>query len=210
METLVRVDTAEQVDEVLETVAWHGHGVELDMTGLDEQEYRAVADAAEASAAGVRSLHFGRTGSVSLQEWELFRGQLNQVVERADRFGCSVVSVAPPQAEIDESHTVSDLQQFMEEADRYAGDSDMEICFLLDGFMHDPEMMNTAFDRLQEPSLGVMVDLALLVDGMDPLPILEKIDVQVRKLRLPVPVTEVGEHLGDVSGDVMVVADPPG
>ncbi|MDY6766414.1 MAG: hypothetical protein SVW77_03525 [Candidatus Nanohaloarchaea archaeon] len=209
METLVRVGTAEGVDEILETVAWHQHGIEIDMTGLDEASYRSVADAAEASAAAVRSLHYGRTGTVSLQEWTVFRGQLDQVTDRADRFGCSVVSVAPPQAEIDESHTVRDLQAFMEEADDYAAAADMELCFLLDGFMHDPEMMNTAFERLADPSLGVMVDLALLVDGMDPLPILEKLDVEVRKLRLPVPVDEVGEHLSEVSGDVMVVADPP-
>ncbi|MFB6294901.1 MAG: hypothetical protein ABEI97_04025 [Candidatus Nanohaloarchaea archaeon] len=209
METLVRLGTVDGVNEVLETVAWHQHGVEIDMTGLDEEEYRAVAGAAEGSTAAVRSLHYGRTGTVSLQEWELFRGQLDQLVERADRFGCSVVSVAPPRAEIDESNTVSDLQQFMEDADAYAADAELEICFLLDGFMHDPEMMNTAFDRLQEPSLGVMVDLELLVDGMDPLPILEKIDVAVRKLRLPVPVDEVGAHLADVSDDVMVIADPP-
>ncbi|MDY6766545.1 MAG: hypothetical protein SVW77_04200 [Candidatus Nanohaloarchaea archaeon] len=209
METLVRLGTVDGVNEVLETVAWHQHGVEIDMTGLDEEEYREVADAAADSAAGVRSLHYGRTGTVSLQEWDLFRGQLDQLVERADRFGCSVVSVAPPAAEIDASHTVSDLHGFMERADRYADAADLEICFLLDGFMHDPEMMNTAFDRLQEPSLGVMVDLELLVDGMDPLPILEKIDVAVRKLRLPVPVGEVGEHLSGVEGDVMVVAEPP-
>lgn len=207
METLVRLDDAEDVDGFLEAVSWHHCAIELDLTGLDEAAYRTVAAALDDHPAPVKSVHYGRTATVSLQEWELFRSQLDTVTERAERFDCGVVSVAPPRAEINESHTVRDLQEFMVEANAYAVEADLDLCFLLDGFMKDPEMMNTAFGDLESPSLGVMVDLSRIVDGVNPLPILEKIDVAIRKVRLPVPLDEVDQHIGELSGDMLVVAE---
>ncbi|MDY6770035.1 MAG: hypothetical protein SVU88_03610 [Candidatus Nanohaloarchaea archaeon] len=209
MEALIRVGAADGIDDVLETASWHDCGVELDLTGLDADGERAVTAALDGGPVPVRSIHYGRTATVSLQEWELFASQLDRVVATAERFGCGQVSVAPPRAEVNESHTVRDLQEFMAQADAYAGDADLTVCFLLDGFMGDPEMMNTAFAELADPSLAAMVDLARLADGVNPVPILEKMDVAVRKLRLPVPVDEVGEHLGALDRDVTVVAEPP-
>lgn len=209
METLVRLGQAEGLDEFLETASWHSSGIEVDLTGMDEDRYREVAEELESGPIPVKSLHYGRTDTVSLQEWDLFSSQLDMVADRAARFSSSVISVAPPRAEINESHTVRDLQEFMAEADRYCKQADLEVCFLLDGFMKDPEMMNIAFEELESPSLAVMVDLSLIAAGVNPLPILEKIDVGVRKIRLPVPVGEVGEHLGDLESDVLVVADRP-
>lgn len=207
MEKLVRLDGAERVGEFLEVVSRHSCGIELDMTGMDEEEYAEVAAALDGSHVNVGSFHYGRTSTVSLQEWQLFESQLDLVVERAKRFECSVVSVAPPRAEINESHTVRDLQDFMAEADLYCKNAELEVCFLLDGFMKDPEMMNTALAGLESPSIGVMVDLSLLVNGVDPIQIMDRIDVRMRKLRMPVPAGELDEHLGDVESDVIVVAE---
>ncbi|MFB6265513.1 MAG: hypothetical protein ABEI07_00335 [Candidatus Nanohaloarchaea archaeon] len=207
METLVRLGRVEGVDRFLEELSWHDAGIDLDLTDLEEEEYRELREKLGESPVPVRSLHYGRTSNVSLQEWELFESQLELVTERAEKFGCSVVSVAPPKAEIGESHTLRDLQEFMENADSYAEESDLELCFLLDDFLCNPETMNTAFQEIQGASLGVMVDVTRTVDGFDPVDLLEKLDVEVRKLYLPVPVSEVGEHLGEVEGEVMVVAD---
>lgn len=205
----MRVGRPEQVEERLEAASWHGCGVELDMAGLDEDAYRDVSGTLARQSVPVRTIHYRRTSTVSLQERELFQTELDRLVERAEQFDCSVLSVEPPRAAINEAHTVRDLQKFMAAADSYAADADLEICFLLDGFLKDPELMNTAFEQLENPSLSVMVDLERIVHGVDPLDILAKIDVDIRKVRLPVPVDEISEHLGTVGGDLMVVADGP-
>lgn len=203
----MRLRETDELGDFLEKASWHSSGIELDITDMGEDEYREMALELEKGSLPVRSLHYGRTENVSMQEWELFESQLEKVKERAEKLGCQVISVAPPRAEVNESHTVKDLQDFMEEADSYARSADLELCFLMDGFMKDPEMVNTAFRDLDSPSIGVMVDLSRIVDGLDPVTLLQKMDVQVRKIILPVPLEEIGEHLGEMDDEIMVVAE---
>lgn len=209
MEILVGVDRAEGLDERLERAAWAGvDGIELDITDLDEAEYRSVRDAVERHALPVRSIHYGRTETVSLTEWDLFRSQLDMLVDRAARFDCRTISVHPPELERETSNTVRDLQRFLVEMADYVDGVEPEICFQLAGFLKDPEMVNHGFAEV-EGGVGVMVDFGTVLDGVDPMDLLEKMDVPVRKLKAPVEAGEMEAMLDGVHEDVTAVATAP-
>ncbi len=207
METVVRRDTSEGLEEFLDRAGWyHLDGIELDLSGMSEADYQRAAGVLSNAALPVRSVHYDRTGTVSLQERELFRSQLEMVVGRADDLGCDLISVHPPEAEVGETHTVRDLQGFLADVDRFAADQDVQICFELTGFMTDPEMVNIGFAELAEPNIGAMADVADMVDGIDPTTILAKVAVGLWKVKVPMPAAAIGSEL-DLPGDVVVVAD---
>ncbi|MFB6076715.1 MAG: sugar phosphate isomerase/epimerase family protein [Candidatus Nanohaloarchaea archaeon] len=210
MERVVRVARPDAVADAAAVVnSYDLDGIDLDVSGMSAAAYGRAADRIEERRVAVAGMHYGRTDSVSLQEWDLFRSQLDRVVDRADRFGAAVVSVHPPAAEINETHTVRDLQRFMGSVDDYVADTDVDLCVRLTGFMQDPEMLNLGLERLHRPSLAAMVDLQDLAAGVDPVDILRKFDVPVRKLRVPLTVAEMDEEVGSLPGDVMVVAEHP-
>lgn len=203
---MVRLAEADRVEEFLDRAGWYRiDGVELDLSGMAEADYHRAAAVLGNTELPVRSLHYDRTGTVSLQEWELFRSQLDMVVRKADEIGCDLISVHPPEAEVNESHTVRDLQEFLANVDSYAARQDVRICFELTGFMTDPEMLNVGFADLDDPHMGAMVDLAHRVDGIDPVTLLNRVAVGLWKVKVPVAAVDIGAEL-DLPGDVMVVA----
>lgn len=208
METVVRLDAAEGIEEFLARAGWYDiDGIELDLTAMSEADYQQAAATLTSQGIPVRSLHYGRTETVSLQEWDLFESQLEMVVERAAELGCEVVSVHPPHAEVNETHTMRDLQAFFHEAETYAAGLDVDLCFELTGVLKDPEMLNTGAAELEQGTVGAMVDLGAVVDGIDPVSILEKVEMELRAVAVPRTVAEMAEDgLPELGGDVMVVA----
>lgn len=208
METVVRLDTADGLEEFLARAGWYDvAGIELDLTTMSEADYQKAAGILTGQGIPVKGLHYGRTETVSLQEWDLFQSQLEMVVERAAELGCEVVSVHPPHAEVNETHTMRDLQAFFHEAEAYAAGLDIDLCFELTGVLKDPEMLNTGAAELERDAIGAMVDLGTVVEGIDPVSILEKVDMELRAVAVPRTVAEMVEDgLPELGGDVMVVA----
>lgn len=207
MERLVYLNQATGAEEFLERAIWSSvDGVEVDITDMSEDEYLTVQELLVNSPLATRSLHYERTNTISLKEWDLFESQLEMLIERAKKLGCGIVSVHPPKVERDTANTLKDLEAFVEQVDAFASTSNVRICFELTGFMKDPQMMNIAFANLDSPSLGVMIDLESLVDGVDPLFILQKLDVDIHKIRMPLTVDRIEEHIDVEQEDMAVVA----
>ncbi len=208
MERLVYLGDAAAARDVLDRAAWRGvDGVELDLTAVDDDGFDRIRDAVRDAAVTVRSVHDGRTRTVGLQEWALFRSHLDRVAERARELGASSLSVHPPHVEVGSAHTVRDVQEFMGDVDADAAGHDLEVWFALDGFLLDPELVRLAFDRLDDPAIGVMVDLGARVDGVDPVPLLEKLDARLRKVRAAGTVDEMEQELAPVDGEIVAVAE---
>lgn len=196
----MHVDRLDGIESFLERAAWHGvDGLEVDLTELSQQEYILLKEYLQEADVPTRSLHYARTQTVALQEWKLFKSQLSMLVTRAQDLDCNILSVHPPKVEIETSHTLRDLQQFMEQVDAYADACDVQLCFALAGFMKDPQLINIAFEQLSDPSLGVLIDLDALVAGIDPLQILEKLDVQIHKVRFPMSVAQMEEYVDEMA-----------
>lgn len=207
MEKLVYLDQADGIADFLAHASWRNlDGIEVDLTDMSEDDYAVLEEHLVSSAIPVKSLHYERTNTVSLQEWELFKSQLEMLVRRANQFGCDILSVHPPKVERESASTMKELQEFMAQVDAFAAAADVEICFELTGFMKDPQLINTGFAELTDPALGVMVDLESLVDGIDPLSVLEKLDVKIHKVRFPMSVQHMDEHVEQIGNDVAAVA----
>lgn len=207
MDKLVYLDHVENVGDFLEHAAWLGvDGVEVDITEMTEAEYTIAKNHLLDSNVQAKSIHYGRTNTVSLKEPELFHSQLDMLVERANQLNCDILSVHPPRVEKETANTMRDLQQFVKQVDEYAAAADLNISFELTGFMKDPQLINVAFADLDNPSIGVMVDLGALVDGVDPLSILQKVDVDIHKVRVPLSVKNMNEQVGELQEGMAVVA----
>ncbi len=207
MERLVYLNTVDGIEQFLERAAWHGvDGIEVDITDMSEEDYILAKGYLRNCVIPTESMHYERTGTISLKEWELFKSQLEMMVERADELNCDTLSVHPPRVEKETSNTVKDLQEFIEQVDAYAAAADIKLCFELTGFMKDPQMINAGFDSLEDPDLGVMIDLDAITAGVNPLSILQKLDVEIHKVRFPVPLKRMEDEFNLGSDNVAVVA----
>lgn len=207
MDQLVHLSSSDGIEEFLERAAWHGvDGIEADISGMTEEEYILVKGYLRNCVVPTQSLHYERTSTISLKEWDLFRSQLEMLVERAEELNCGMLSVHPPRVEKETSNTMKDLQEFIQQVDDYAAAADVELCFELTGFMKDPQMINAGFEHLNDPSLGVMIDLDQLTDGVNPLHILQKLDVNIHKVRFPVSLQRMEDDFNLGTDDVAVVA----
>ncbi len=201
------LDSTDGIEQFLEQAAWHGvDGIEADISDMTEEEYLLVKGYLRNSVVPTQSLHYERTGTVSMKEWELFRSQLEMLVERSDELHCDTLSVHPPRVEKETSNTLKDLQDFVHHVDSYAAAANVQLCFELTGFMKDPQLINTAFEGLTDPALGVMIDLDALTDGVNPLHILQKLDVDIHKVRFPLPLQHMDDEFNLGSDDLAVVA----
>lgn len=205
MQRLVSLDQAGDVDRFLQRARWSGaDGIELDLTAVDEEGYQRLRNELERTP--VNSLHYGRTDTVALTEQDLFTHQIDVVVERAQELGAEVVSIHPPYVEIETSNTVRDVQHFLKDVNAYAADLPVELCLTVTGFLTHPKLVNTAFDLVDEPHIGVMVDLGALQDGVDPAPILDQLSVDIRKLRMPLSLEEMEAELERFPDGIVAVA----
>lgn len=207
MERLVYLDRAEEIDEFLERAAWTDiDGLEVDITDMNEEEFMFLKKQLLGSSVATKSLHYERTNTISLQEWELYESQLEMLVSRARDLNCTTLSVHPPRVEKETTNTMKDLEEFVGKVDAFAEEAQVKICFELTGFMKDPQLINIAFTSLDKPDLGVMIDLDTLVDGIDPVQILEKVDVDIHKVRFPLSLENMDEKMPLAQHGMSVVA----
>jgi hypothetical protein len=207
MHKLVYLNEAQGAQEFLQRAAWSdADGVEVDITGMNEDEFLVLKDRLATAPVATKSLHYERTNTIALQEWELYRSQLEMMVSRANDLNCTTLSVHPPRVEIETTNTLRDLEQFVRKVDEFAADADMEICFELTGFMKDPQLINIAFQHLDDPALGVMIDLESLVDGINPVQYLEKLDVDIHKVRFPMSLDRMDEEMPLAQHGTAIVA----
>lgn len=205
MDRLVYLNHVDGIEQFLERAAWHGvDGVEVDMTNMSEEEFMLAKGYLRNAVTPTKSMHYERTNTISLQEWDLFESQLQMLVTRAGELRCATVSIHPPKVEKETSNTMKDLKEFVQKVDAYAAAADVKLCFELTGFMKDPQLINIAFEDLEDPSLGVMIDLESIIDGINPLQILQKLDVEIHKVRFPLSLQRVDEHV-DLAADEMTV-----
>lgn len=208
MDVLVRLDDSEELEDFLARASWYGvDGLEIDLSSLDDESYGEVVQAVEEEGFPVRSVHYGGTSRIPLQDWEGFDKELSRVLERADEMGAESVSVSPPGAGSSESNTVRDFQRFVEKVEGKAEEASLEICFLLEGFMKDSDVLDSALERLEESEIGVMVDIDRIPEGINPEVVLENVEVPVWKVLVPMTVQETRESLEDVEAEVLAVAE---
>lgn len=208
METLARIDGSGELDRVVERVSWYGvDGLEVDLTEVGEEGYRQLREEVAGHSVPVRSIHYGRTESVSLQEWELFSSQLDFIIERAEHLGCDCVSVHPPRAEIHEAHTARDLQTFIESAEAFVQRTAFNVSFLVDGFLKEPELVNTGFQSVDAASIGITIDISRISPAADPVSIIEAIQADIHKIVVPYSIEHLEEEIGPIDRDVQVVAE---
>lgn len=194
MEKLVYLNRVDGVESFLERAAWSDvDGLEVDISEMSEGEYIFLKEQLLDAPVSTSSIHYERTSTISLKEWPLFKSQLEMLVERAQELGCSVLSVHPPRVEKETANTMKDLKEFVANVDAYAAAANLNVCFELTGFMKDPQLINIAFEDLETPSLGVMIDLETMIDGVDPLQILQKLDVDIYKVRFPLSIQQMEE-----------------
>ncbi len=207
MHRLVYLDEVTGSDEFLQRAAWSdADGIEVDLTAMDEDEFLVLKDRLQSAPVATMSLHYERTNTISLQEWGLYKSQLEMLVERADKLNCTTLSVHPPKVERETTNTMKDLEEFVQNVDQFAEEANIEICFELTGFMKDPQLINTAFSDLDGPSLGVMIDLDSVIDGIDPLRILQKLDVDIHKVRFPLSLEKMDEQMPIAQHGTAIVA----
>lgn len=201
------LNESEGANEFLQRTAWStADGVEVDITGMNEDEFLILKEQLLRAPVATKSLHYERTNMISLQEWELYKSQLQMMVKRAKELNCTTLSVHPPKVERETTNTMRDLEEFVEQVDTFADEADVKICFELTGFMKDPQMINIAFQDLENPALGVMIDLDSLVDGINPLQYLEKLDVDIHKVRFPMSLQNMDDQLPLAQHGMAVVA----
>lgn len=187
MDKLVYVPPGADHGDVLRRAREHAvDGVEIDVTGFSDDAFDRVAGVVENEGVAVRSLHDDRPGTIAIGEQELFMTHLDTLLGWAERIGADHVSVHPPRVAVGEAHTVRDVEQFLSRINAHVDGNDVGFGFALDGFLREPELINTAFQEAETGSIGLTVDLSRFVDGIDPAAIVEKLAVPVQKMRIPV------------------------
>lgn len=207
MEKLVHVPPGDAYGDVLRRARERGaDGVELDVTGFADDRFEAVRDAAANEGVAVRSLHDDRARSISIAEEDLFLAHVEELLDWAEDLGAEHISVHPPRVEVGESHTVRDVERFLSTVNGAVDGRRAGFGFAVDGFLREPELINTAFRAADTGAIEVAVDLSRFVDGIDPAAIVERLAVPVQKMRVPVPFHQLEAVVGDAEG-MHVVAE---
>lgn len=187
MEKLVYVPPdAEHVDILRWARQNAADGVELDVTGFSDADFERVRGVVENEGVAVRSVHDDRPGTIAIGEDDLFLAHLDTLLEWAEAVAAGHVSVHPPRVAVGEAHTVRDVEKFLSRVNAHVEERGVAFGFALDGFLREPELINTAFLEADTDALDLSVDLGRFVDGIDPSTIVEKLAVPVQKMRVPV------------------------
>lgn len=207
MEKLVYVPADAEHGDVLRRAREKAvDGVEIDVTGFSEEQFAAVQEAVRNEGVAVRSLHDDRPQTIAIGEEDLFLRHVSTVLEWAADLDASHVSVHPPRVAVGEAHTVRDVERFLSRVNAHVKEYGAGFGFALDGFLREPELINTAFREAETDAIGISVDLGRFVEGIDPATIVEKLSVPVQKMRIPVRFHQL-DTVAREAGDMYVVAE---
>lgn len=187
MDKLVHVPPGAEHGDVLRWARENAaDGVELDVTGFSDAAFERVRGVVENEGVAVRSVHDDRPATIAIGEEDLFLTHLDTLLDWAEQMGADHISVHPPRVAVGEAHTVRDVERFLSRVNAHVKEHGPAFGFALDGFLREPELVNTAFMEADTDALDLSVDLGRFVDGIDPSTIVEKLAVPVQKMRIPV------------------------